>query len=174
MAMRFPNAIATPEVDVTLSLRVWASSDKRQAIARRLHHLGYALDPGLMTSRNEEPQEIIATDRCGHGVDQRMKIERGMFQHQCIKHDCYNPIGIVEGPEGRDRAGLDAEGRAQDFRRPERKPPVAEAMMQRFQRNLSVLQGCYEEQSSLLVLQEQIFGVPAGYRPSERCATARP
>jgi hypothetical protein len=171
MAMLHPNAIAMSEVDVILSLRVWASSDKHRAIARRLHRPGYTLDPGLMTGCSQKPQEVIATDRCGHGVDQGMKVERCMFEHRCIEHDCYGPIGIVESAEGRDRAGLNAQGRPHDLRGSKRKPPVAETMMQRFQRDLGVFQGCYEKQGPLLVLQEQVFGVPAGYRPPVR---ARP
>jgi hypothetical protein len=168
MAMLLANAIAMSEVDVILNLRVSASSDKHGAIARRLDRLGYVLDPGLMTGCSQKSQEVIATDRCGHGVDQGMKVERGMFQHRRIEHDCYSPIGIIEHAEGRDRARLNAQGRPHDLRRSKRKPPVAETMMQRFQRDLGVFQGRYEEQGPLLVLQEQVFGVTAGYRPSER------
>lgn len=126
------------------------------------------LDSGFMTGCGQKSQEVIATDRCGHGVDQGMKVEDGMFQHRCIKHDCYSPIGIIESAEGRNGAGLDAEGRPHDLRRSKRKPPVAETMMERFQRDLGIFRGRDEKQDPFLVFQEQIFGVTAGYRPPER------
>src|SRR5690348_1603709 len=108
MAMLLANAIAMSEVDVILSLRVRASTDKHETIARRLHRLGYTLDSGLMTGCSQKPHEVIATDRCGHGVDQGMKVECVMFQHRGIEYDCYGSIGIIERAEGRDRARLDA------------------------------------------------------------------
>src|SRR5215813_7115371 len=119
-------------------------------------------DPGRMAGGFEEPYEVRARDRRGHGVDQGMTVD-GCVAHQGgIEHNAHAPLAVVHRRERRDRAGLDAERCAQEVGGAEREAAGGgEAPVQRFQLDHRILERRDQEQRPLLVLEEQVLGVAA-------------
>src|SRR6187431_1420769 len=66
-------------------------------------------NPGLVTGRLKEFQQVRAGDRCGHGVDQGMRVD-GRKRHQFgVEHDPDAARLVVDRAKRCHRAGLDAE-----------------------------------------------------------------
>src|SRR5215471_8438285 len=119
-------------------------------------------DPGRMAGGFEEAHQVRARDRRGHGVDQRVTVDRFVAHQRSIEHHAHAPLGIVHRRERRDRAGLDAERRPHEVGGAEGEaagggePPV-----QLFQLDHRVLEGRDQEQRPLLVLEEQVLCMTA-------------
>src|SRR5689334_7697949 len=92
------------------------------------------LDPRVMASGGQEPDQVVAADRGRHGVDQRMKVQGQLRHHGGVEHHRDVAFGVVESAERRHRAGLDAERRLHLLGRAERETAAgAEPTMQRFE-----------------------------------------
>ena len=92
-------------------------------------------------------------------------------RHQAgIEHDV-DPRGlVVDDAERRDGAGLDAEQFAHQAGRAEREAAGAELVVQRLQVDARLLGRDHQKHRVLLVLEEQVLGVPAGNRAAQRLA----
>ena len=117
-------------------------------------------DPGRVVGRFKEFDQILAGDRGGHGVDQRMGVDDGVFHQGSIQHHGDPSFLVVDGAESGDRAGRDAEKFTQKVGRAEGKAAAGtEQAMQAFQVAFGVFLGHHQINRLFLVAQEQIFGV---------------
>ena len=117
-------------------------------------------DPGRMARAFEKPHQVLAADRRGHGVDQRMGVD-GRVPHQFrIEHHRDAARGIVHDAKRRHRAGHDPQSFKHRVGRTERKPAAGpQPPVQRFELDCGVLERRDEEQRAFLVLQEQVLGM---------------
>src|SRR5262245_46904341 len=126
-------------------------------------------DPGRVPSRLQEAHEIAARDRGGHGVDQRVIVERLVPHHGGIEHYAHAPLGVIHCRKRGDRAGLDAQRRAHELGRAEREAAGGlQQPMQRFELDHRVLERGDEVERALLVPEEQILGMAAGNSAAQR------
>src|SRR5262245_20688689 len=120
-------------------------------------------DPGRMAGGFEEPHEVRARDRGGHGVDQRVTVDRLMAHQRGIEHHAHAPLAIVHRRERRNRAGLDGERSAHEVGGAEGEAAGGrQAPVQRLELDHCVLERRDQEQRPLLVLEEQVLGMAAG------------
>src|SRR6516162_11575509 len=133
------------------------------SMRRRRFLFGDRHDPGRMAGGFEEPYEVRARDRRGHGVDQGMTVERFVLHQGGIEHHAHAPLAVVHRRERRDRAGLDAERRAQEVGGAEGEAAGSgQAPVQRLELDHRILERRDQEQRPLLVLEEQVLRVRTG------------
>src|SRR5262245_3223060 len=80
---------------------------------------GNLLHSGDMPGEFEEFHQIIAFYRCGHGVDQRMIVERLVLHHGGIENDRDAALGVVDCAKRGDRPRLHAQDLTQKICRAE-------------------------------------------------------
>src|SRR3954470_1291329 len=69
------------------------------ASSRRLWETQHAR---LASGRLQKPDQVFARYRCGHGVDQRMKIDQLERHQACIKDHQHASLTVVHDSKGRD------------------------------------------------------------------------
>src|SRR5262245_11183801 len=84
------------------------------------------LDPRRVPGGLQERHQVVACNRRGHGVDQRMTIDDCILHQARVEHDIDAPRGVVDHAERRHGARFDAEQLAHQFGRAEGKASRAE------------------------------------------------
>lgn len=111
----------------------------------------------------QEAHKVLASDRRGHGIDERVVVQRFVAQHGLVEHNFDAARRIIDRGERRHGPRLDSQRLAQEVGRAERKTAAgAEPAMQRLQLDRGVLEGDDELERPALVLEEEIFRVAAG------------
>src|SRR5262249_42785664 len=101
----------------------------------------HRLDPRPMAGGLQELNKIVAGDRGGHGVAQRMAVDDGMAHQRKVEHHGDTLGCVVHGRERGDGAGLDTERLTHLLGRAERKATRrAEPAMQRLELDGGVLE----------------------------------
>src|SRR5260370_25481438 len=121
-----------------------------------------------MASSLKEPQQVGATDRGGPAVDQRVTVDDVVSHQGGMEHDADAPVAVIHRRKRGNRAGLDAERCAQELGRCERKPAGGtESSMQRSELDHRILERRDQKKRTLLVLEKQVFGMPARNRSAQ-------
>ena len=111
----------------------------------------------------EKFDQIVALDRGGHSVDQRVVIESVVRHHGGVENNRDPAIVVIDGTERRHRARLHAPDLAQQIGRAEGKPAIgAEQAVQPFEVDGGVFLRHHQVKLIFLVAQEQVLGVAAG------------
>jgi hypothetical protein len=126
---------------------------------------GNRLDSRWMPGGFEECKQTLAGNRGRAGIAEGMKVELRM-RHHCGIEDHRDPMGLViYDREWGHRTRLDAEKLAHQIGRAERKTATgAKKPVQRPQVDGRFLARNHKIRRTLLVAQEQVFGMPAGNR----------
>ena len=141
----------------------------QSGVSRRLPHRATLPRCAAVAGRRRNFTRSSRAIDGGHGVDQRMIVEGCVPHHGAVEHDRDAPVGVVDGAERRDRAGLDAERSAQQSGVPKEKRPPAPSRRCSDLRSIAASSSADDqEQRALLVLQEQVLGVPAGDLSAQR------
>src|SRR5712691_7247813 len=126
-------------------------------------------DPRRVAGRVEELEEVERCNRGGHGIAERVSVERAMPHQIGIEDDAHAAIPIVHGGEGRHRAGLDPQCRPHELGRAEGEAAAgANAPMQRFELDCGIFERGEEDERPFLVLEEEILGMSPGDAPAQR------
>ena len=84
------------------------------------------------------------------GIDERVEIDRIAAHQRLVEDERHPPLAVVDEPEGRHRAGLDAEDQAQLLGRAEGQPPGgADRLVQPLEVDAGLGIGDDEEQAAL-------------------------
>ena len=107
--------------------------------------------------------QIVTRNLGGHGVDQRMKVERLVFHHRSIQHHGNAAGRVVDGGKRCYRAGLDAQQSRSRSEAPNENRPLAASTRCRLFSRCRVFRRHHQVDGVFLVAQKQVLGVPAGH-----------
>src|SRR5215212_589511 len=139
--------------------RRWGWDRFAAILARRL---GQAHDPRLVSGRGEELQETGPRQPRRRGIHERVEIDRIAAHQRLVDDERHPPLAVGDEPEGRQRAGLDAEDQAQLLGRAEGQATGgADRLVQPLEVDAGSGLGDDEEEAALLVLEEQVLRMPA-------------
>ena len=98
-----------------------------------------------------------------HGVDQRMEVHPLVRHQACVEHHRHPAVAIVHDREGVTEPGsTPSSSRSSSAEPKESAAGGADRLVQRASGRCGVVLGDDEEEAALLVLHEQVLGVPAG------------
>jgi len=110
-----------------------------------------------------ESQEIIAADIGRSGIFERVAVNCRVFHQSGVDHDADALIGIADEAEGGDGSGCHAEYLHQQIGLSKTEAGALEHLGQGLEVDPRRALGDDQNQSTLGVFQEQVFGVTARY-----------
>ena len=113
----------------------------------------------------DKAQQVGGRDIGGRRILERVVVELLMTHHIGIKDDSYALGFVVDQRKGCDGAGRNSQHLQQQLGPAEAEPVAAQSLVQVLQINAGPAQRHDQEQSVFLVLEKQIFGMPARQRP---------
>jgi hypothetical protein len=126
-------------------------------------------DQRLMSGRAQEFHQVGAGEAGGLGVDERMKVEPFLAHHRLVQDHADPASLIVDRAEGRHRAGQNPPCVLQKLSRAEGDASLgADFLVHAPEIDCGFFAQDKQEQPALLILEKQIFRMPAGDFSAQR------